>query len=94
MQNSHFSTFTDKLARAEQAVRKLAGEFKQWLPGATWLEILLVCIPLALAVTLLPIVITLFVIGIILQWLLSPRAATQPQTDTPTQENEPRQEIL
>ena len=92
METSGFNTLTDNLRRAEQALRKVAREFKQWLPGASWLEILLICIPLALAVTLLPVVLTLFIIGLLLQWLLTPRKVEQPEPQKTTQENEYVQE--
>lgn len=87
MQSSNFTKFSDSLARAETEARKLVGNLKQWLPQASWLEILLVCIPLALAVTLFPVVLTLFVLGIIGKWLLTPSpqptpaSAQQPPTD-------------
>lgn len=92
METSGFNTLTNNLHRAEQALRKVASEFKQWLPGASWLEILLICIPLALAVTLLPVVLTLFVIGLLLQWLLTPRKVEQPEPQKTTQENKIVQE--
>ncbi|ARU28049.1 hypothetical protein [Cellvibrio sp. PSBB006] len=72
MKHVHFQGVTSSLQRAEQAVKDFAGEFRQWLRQANWLEILLLCIPVALAITLLPLVLLLFVLCMLARWLMSP----------------------
>ncbi len=72
MKHVHFQGVTNGLQRAEKAVKEFAGEFRQWLRQANWLEILLLCIPAALAITLLPLVLLLFVLCLFARWLMSP----------------------
>ena len=72
MKHVHFQGVTNGLQRARHAVKDFAGEFRQWLRQANWLEILLLCIPAALAITLLPMVLLLFVICLLARWLISP----------------------
>lgn len=72
MKHVHFQGVTDGLKGAEQAVKNFAGEFRQWLRQANWLEIFLLCIPAALAITLLPLVVFLFALCLLARWLMSP----------------------
>lgn len=80
MKHIHFQGVTSRLQQAEHAMKAFAGEFRHWLRQANWLEILLLCIPVALAITLLPLVLLLFVLCLLARWLMSP-AATSEKTD-------------
>lgn len=72
MKHVHFQGVTHGLQRAVQALKEFAGEFRQWLRQANWLEIFLLCIPAALALTLLPLVVFLFALCLLARWLMSP----------------------
>lgn len=87
MKHVHFQGVTSGLQKAEQAVKVFAGEFRQWLRQANWLEILLLCVPIALAITLLPLVLLLFVLCLFARWLMSP--ATPPQNTDLVVNNHP-----
>jgi hypothetical protein len=84
-----FKTLTDAIRRAELALRAFGKEFSQWLRNANWLEILIVCIPFALVVTLLPLVLLLFVLCVTVRWLMSP-AATNESSTTVATPNDPQ----
>lgn len=83
-----FQTLTDAIRRAELALRAFGKEFSQWLRNANWLEILIVCIPFALVVTLLPLVLLLFVLCVTVRWLMSP-AASDSSTAVATPNDQP-----
>lgn len=91
MQSLTGNALLGMIRRIGLSIKRLIVSFIQWLPKANWLQILVICVPLALLVTILPLVLMLFALLFIIKLLItdtdvvpSTTASTEPATTSST----------
>lgn len=94
MKSVNFTVLTDLIHTAEPALRKFAHEFTQWLRQANWIEILLLCIPLAIMITLLPLIVVLFTLCIASQWLMRVTVDKRVSEENSTENSNPQSDTI